>query len=74
MAFDVGGATYDLVGQHTILVTPTMCDLQCRRSHLLNRMPHRTYDIKQYRRYDVVYDVVGHTYYDIIVTDLRYRR
>ena len=27
MAFDVVGATYDIVGQHTILVTPTMCDL-----------------------------------------------
>ena len=73
MAFDVVGATYDIVGQHTILVTPTMFDLQYRRSHLRYRIPHCTYDIKQYRRYDVVYDVVGHTY-DIVVTDLRYCR
>ena len=65
MAFDVVGATYDIVGQHTILRTPTMFDLRCRRSHLRYRMPHRTYDIKQYRRYDVVYDVVGVTY-DIV--------
>ena len=34
-----------------------------------------TYDtsIKQYRRYDVVYDGVGHTF-DVVVTDLRHRR
>ena len=82
MAFDVVGATYDIVGQHTILRTPAMCDLRCRRSHLRYRVPHRTYDIAlphctyditQYRRYDVVYDVVGNTY-EIVATDLRYRR
>ena len=73
MAFDVVGANYDIVCQHTILRTPTMFDIQCRRSHLRYRMPHRIYDIKQYRRYGVVDDVVGHTY-DIVVTDLRYRR
>ena len=32
-----------------------------------------TYDVKQYRRYDVAYDVVGVTY-DVVVTDLRHRR
>ena len=31
MAFDVVGATYDVVGQHTILVPPTMYDLRRRR-------------------------------------------
>ena len=69
MSCDVIGATYDIVGQHTILVTPTMCDLRCRRSHVRYRMPHRTYDIKQYRRYGVANDVIGHTN-DIVVTDL----
>ena len=73
MAFDVVGATYDTVGQLTILRTPTMFDQRCLRSHLRYRMPHSTYEIKQYRRYDVVYDVVGHTN-DVVVTDLRYRR
>ena len=32
-----------------------------------------TYDIQEYRRYDVTYDIVGATY-DLVVTDLRYRR
>ena len=32
-----------------------------------------TYDIQEYRRYDVTYDIVGVTY-DVVVTDLRYRR
>ncbi len=32
-----------------------------------------TYDIQEYRRYDVAYDIVGVTY-DVVVTDLRYRR
>ena len=73
MAYDVVGGTYDIEGQHAILVTPTMLDLQYRRSHLRYRIPHSTYDIKQYLRYDVAYDVIGHTY-DIVVTDLRYRR
>ena len=68
MAFDVVGATYDIIGQHSILRAPTMFDLQ------QYRMPHHTYDVKQYRRYYVVYVVVGHTYDIIVVTDLRYRR
>ncbi len=32
-----------------------------------------TYDIQEYRRYDVAYDLVGVTY-DVVVTDLRSRR
>jgi hypothetical protein len=32
-----------------------------------------TYDIQEYRRYDVTYDIVGVTS-DVVVTDLRYRR
>jgi hypothetical protein len=32
-----------------------------------------TYDIQEYRRYDVTYDIVGVTY-DVVVTDLRYHR
>ncbi len=32
-----------------------------------------TYDIHEYRRYNVAYDIVGVTY-DVVVTDLRYRR
>ncbi len=32
-----------------------------------------TYDIQEYRRYDVTYDIVGVTY-DVVVADLRYRR
>ena len=75
MDYDVVGATYDIVGQHTILVPPTMYDLRRRRCDLLvrRRIQHRTYDIKQYRRYDVVYDGVGHTY-DVVGHDLRHRR
>ena len=73
MDYDVVGATYDVVGQHTILVPPTMYDLRRRRCDLRRRIQHLTYDIKQYRRYDVVYDGVGHTY-DVVVTDLRHRR
>ena len=73
MDYDVVGATYDVVGQHTILVPPTMYDLRRRRCDLRRRIQRRTYDsdsdIKQYRRYDVVYDVVGHTY-NVVVTDL----
>jgi hypothetical protein len=52
--------TYDIVGQHAILVKPTMYDLR-----------HR--DIQEYRRYDVAYDIVGVTY-DVLATDLRYHR
>ena len=59
MAFDVVGATYDIVGQHSILRAPTMFDLQ------RYRMPHYTYDVKQYRRYYVAYNIVGVTY-DIV--------
>ncbi len=32
-----------------------------------------TYDIQEYRRYDVTYDIVDVTY-DVVVTDLRYHR
>jgi hypothetical protein len=32
-----------------------------------------TYDIQEYRRYYVAYDIVGVTY-DVVVTDLRYSR
>ena len=64
--------TYDIVGQHTILQKPTtMYDLRHRRSYILVRDDVVTYDIQEYRRYYVTYDIVGVTY-DIVVTDLRY--
>ena len=43
------------------------------RSTRSSRIQYRTYDIKQYRWYDVVYDGVGHTY-DVVGHDLRHRR
>ncbi len=46
-------------------------NLQCTTYNIVGRTYDVvTYDIQEYRRYNVTYDTVGVTY-DVVVTDLR---